>query len=238
SKEQDSDPSKHKISILSKKITEIEKSEIHNRIKKCLEKLNQEEALNINYDEPICSSIINTENIPEWIRNEFSNKEWNIISDTSQKNQAKRRVQEKILKKRKKIGKKPDFSIVLKAKLFQKKLELLVGEVSNSPWKEKNDKTNRKIYGVQITGFKMKILCLDKPGFCLYRVRKVDEITIPVKIEDNSIDKVFEKLMYSVQHTMECINDIKNVTKSMKKQVKESNWKKSFPKTISSPQNN
>lgn len=48
----------------------------------------------------------------------------------------------------------------------------------------------------------MKILCLDKPGFGLYRVRKVDEITIPVKIEDNSIDKVFEKLMYSVQHTM------------------------------------
>ncbi|KAF0485585.1 hypothetical protein F8M41_022782 [Gigaspora margarita] len=99
-------------------------------------------------------------------------------------------------------GKNPDFSIVSKAKLFQRKLELLVGEVLNSSWKEKNDKTNREIYGVQITGFKMKILCLDKPGFGLYRVRKVDEITIPVKIEDNSIDKVFEKLMYSVQHTM------------------------------------
>ncbi|CAG8846029.1 15454_t:CDS:2, partial [Gigaspora margarita] len=55
SKDQDSDPSEHKISILKK--------------------LNQEEALNINYDEPICSSIINTENIPEWIRNKFSDKE-------------------------------------------------------------------------------------------------------------------------------------------------------------------
>ncbi|CAG8826131.1 35837_t:CDS:2, partial [Gigaspora margarita] len=92
SKDQDSDPFEHKISIFSEKIMkenlrsypwEIEKSEMHDRIKKCLEKLNQEEALNINYDEPICSSIIDTENIPEWIRNEFSDKEWNIISDTS-----------------------------------------------------------------------------------------------------------------------------------------------------------
>lgn len=40
-------------------------------------------------------------------------------------------------------GKNPDFSIVSKAKLFQRKLELLVGEVLNSSWKEKNDKTNR-----------------------------------------------------------------------------------------------
>ncbi|CAG8724292.1 4079_t:CDS:2, partial [Gigaspora margarita] len=256
SKDQDSDPSGHKISILSKKITkenirsypwEIEKSEMHDQIKKCLKKLNQEEALNINYNELICSSIIDTENILEWIRNEFSDKEWNIISNT----------------KKEKNWEKTDFLIVSKAKLFQKKLELLVEEVSNSLWKEKNDKTNRdiydriakaffkkysflniqlfknlEIYGIQITGFKMKILCLDKPGFCLYRVRKVDEITIPVKIEDNSIDKVFEKLMYSVQHTMECINDIKNVAKSMKKQAKESNWKKSFLKTISSLQNN
>ncbi|CAG8764593.1 21344_t:CDS:2, partial [Gigaspora margarita] len=115
SKDQDADPSEHKISILGKK--------------------NYEEALNINYDEPICSSIIDTGNIPEWIRKEFSDKEWNIISDTKDENPTP--------KKRKKIGKKPNFSIVSKAKLFQKKLELLVGEVSNSPWKEKNDKTNR-----------------------------------------------------------------------------------------------
>ncbi|CAG8735653.1 4568_t:CDS:2, partial [Gigaspora rosea] len=56
----DQSKDEHKISILGKKIT----------------------ALNINYDEPICSSIIDTENIPEWIRNKFSDKERNIISDT------------------------------------------------------------------------------------------------------------------------------------------------------------
>ncbi|CAG8852714.1 5330_t:CDS:2, partial [Gigaspora margarita] len=114
-----------------------------------------------------------------------SDKENKSIEKKKEKERMK--IQPQKYFKKKKIGKKPDFSIVSKASYFKKKLELLVGEVSNSPWKEKNDKTNR--------GFKMKILCLDKPRFCLYRVKKVDEITIPVKIEDNSINKVFEKLM-------------------------------------------
>lgn len=41
----------------------------------------------------------------------------------------------------------------------------------------------------------MKVFCFDKPGFGLYRVRKVDEITIPVNIKDDSIDRNFEGLM-------------------------------------------
>lgn len=41
----------------------------------------------------------------------------------------------------------------------------------------------------------MKIFCFDKPGFGLYRVRKVDEITIPVNIKDDFIDRTFEGLM-------------------------------------------
>ncbi|CAG8801393.1 850_t:CDS:2, partial [Gigaspora rosea] len=43
--------------------------------------------------------------------------------------------------------------------------------------------------------FTMKIYCLDKPDFGLYRVRKVDEVVIPVKTEDNKIDKIFEGLI-------------------------------------------
>ncbi|CAI2195462.1 17024_t:CDS:2, partial [Funneliformis geosporum] len=53
-----------------------------------------------------------------------------------------------------------------------------------------------EIYGVQISGFKMTILCLDKPGFGLYRIRTIDEVTIPVNVvETNSIDRTFEGLM-------------------------------------------
>jgi hypothetical protein len=51
---------------------------MHERIKKCLGDI---DITNINYDEPICSSIIDTENPPTWIKSEFSNDEWRDISD-------------------------------------------------------------------------------------------------------------------------------------------------------------
>lgn len=51
---------------------------MHERIKKCLGDI---DIANINNDEPICSSIIDTENPPIWIKNEFSDDEWKLISD-------------------------------------------------------------------------------------------------------------------------------------------------------------
>lgn len=49
---------------------------MHERVKKCLRDI---DITNINYDEPICSSIIDTDNPPTWIKNEFSD-EWKVIS--------------------------------------------------------------------------------------------------------------------------------------------------------------
>ncbi|CAB4410354.1 unnamed protein product [Rhizophagus irregularis] len=282
----------------------INNSDMHERVKKCLRDI---DITNINYDEPICSSIIDTDNPPTWIKNEFSDDEWkviskgsaiknhfkwirkmkdykcynneinegtwqidaisiplkystrsltdvlllmpeksskasserknSVISNSSSENfykenekpikKKRKRNDEFIPRKRKKIGRKPDLMIMSKTRLFQKKLEFFVGEVSNSPWKEKSDKTNKdrkklirmlkdiydhiaktffskysylninsfknlEIYGIQITGFKMKIFCFDKPGFGLYRVRKVDEITIPVNIKDDFIDELLK----------------------------------------------
>ncbi|PKY23274.1 hypothetical protein RhiirB3_387078 [Rhizophagus irregularis] len=221
----------------------INNSDMHERVKKCLRDI---DITNINYDEPIRSSIIDTDNPPTWIKNEFSDDEWkvissndnchykkfirrserffsnsegsaiknhlpeksskasserknSVISNSSSENfykenekpikKKRKRNDEFIPRKRKKIGRKPDLMIMSKTRLFQKKLEFFVGEVSNSPWKEKSDKTNK--------GFKMKIFCFDKPGFGLYRVRKVDEITIPVNIKDDFIDRTFEGLMYN-----------------------------------------
>ncbi|CAI2196866.1 4687_t:CDS:2, partial [Funneliformis geosporum] len=56
----------------------IENTSMHERIKTCLRDVNLD---NLDYDEPICSSIIDTEFPPIYIRKEFSNNEWEIISD-------------------------------------------------------------------------------------------------------------------------------------------------------------
>lgn len=50
---------------------------MHERVKKCLRDI---DITNINYDEPIRSSIIDTDNPPTWIKNEFSDDEWKVIS--------------------------------------------------------------------------------------------------------------------------------------------------------------
>ncbi|CAG8566747.1 12395_t:CDS:2 [Rhizophagus irregularis] len=297
----------------------INNSDMHERVKKCLRDI---DITNINYDEPIRSSIIDTDNPPTWIKNEFSDDEWkvissndnchykkfirrserffsnsegsaiknhlpeksskasserknSVISNSSSENfykenekpikKKRKRNDEFIPRKRKKIGRKPDLMIMSKTRLFQKKLEFFVGEVSNSPWKEKSDKTNKdrkklirmlkdiydhiaktffskylylninsfknlEIYGIQITGFKMKIFCFDKPGFGLYRVRKVDEITIPVNIKDDFIDRTFEGLMTKVY-----VNNIKTTISSQRKGAKNLQWEKSLPKTMNSP---
>ncbi|RIB21774.1 hypothetical protein C2G38_2175640 [Gigaspora rosea] len=58
-------------------------------------------------------------------------------------------------------------------------------------------------------------------GFGLYRVRKVDEVVIPVKTENNNIDKIFEGLMFSVNQTMEYIEEVKKMAKIKKKQKQQ-----------------
>uniref|UniRef100_U9ULL3 Uncharacterized protein n=1 Tax=Rhizophagus irregularis (strain DAOM 181602 / DAOM 197198 / MUCL 43194) TaxID=747089 RepID=U9ULL3_RHIID len=55
----------------------INNSDMHERVKKCLRDI---DITNINYDEPIRSSIIDTDNPPTWIKNEFSDDEWKVIS--------------------------------------------------------------------------------------------------------------------------------------------------------------
>ncbi|CAI2197910.1 10730_t:CDS:2, partial [Funneliformis geosporum] len=57
---------------------DIENTSMHERIKTCLRDVNLD---NLDYDEPICSSIIDTEFPPIYIRKEVSNNEWEIISD-------------------------------------------------------------------------------------------------------------------------------------------------------------
>ncbi|CAI2199265.1 4161_t:CDS:2, partial [Funneliformis geosporum] len=85
-----------------------------------------------------------------------------------------------------------------------------------------------EIYGVQISGFKMTILCLDKLGFGLYRIRTIDEVTIPVNVvENNSIDRTFEGLM-----TKEYVDNVKSTVKSKKRQAINLEWERSIPKTI------
>ncbi|GET64101.1 hypothetical protein GLOIN_2v1789140 [Rhizophagus irregularis DAOM 181602=DAOM 197198] len=317
----------------------INNSDMHERVKKCLRDI---DITNINYDEPIRSSIIDTDNPPTWIKNEFSDDEWkvissndnchykkfirrserffsnsegsaiknhfkwirkmkdykyynneinegtwqidaisiplkarsltdvlllmpeksskasserknSVISNSSSENfykenekpikKKRKRNDEFIPRKRKKIGRKPDLMIMSKTRLFQKKLEFFVGEVSNSPWKEKSDKTNKDrkklirmlkdIYdhiAKTFFRFKMKIFCFDKPGFGLYRVRKVDEITIPVNIKDDFIDRTFEGLMTKVY-----VNNIKTTISSQRKGAKNLQWEKSLPKTMNSP---
>ncbi|CAG8747913.1 13170_t:CDS:2 [Dentiscutata erythropus] len=53
---------------------------MHYHIKKCLKEAN---LANISHDEPISSSIIDTENPPDWLKNEFSSRKWKMISDNS-----------------------------------------------------------------------------------------------------------------------------------------------------------
>ncbi|CAJ0767129.1 7267_t:CDS:2, partial [Entrophospora sp. SA101] len=52
-----------------------------------------------------------------------------------------------------------------------------------------------EIYRVLVTGFKLIVFVLDRPGYGLYRVRKVDEVIIPVKKKDDKIILVLESLM-------------------------------------------
>src|SRR5947208_12637072 len=44
-------------------------------------------------------------------------------------------------------------------------------------------------------GFQMLVFVLDKPGFGLYRICKVDELMILVKEKNDDVIKVYESLM-------------------------------------------
>ncbi|CAG8692778.1 14971_t:CDS:2, partial [Racocetra fulgida] len=73
---------KHKITIISDEVTKIGSSDMHDHIKECIKNIDLE-SLNLNYDELIYSSIIDTKNPSDWIKDEFSDDEWKKISDNS-----------------------------------------------------------------------------------------------------------------------------------------------------------
>ncbi|CAJ0745927.1 2954_t:CDS:2, partial [Entrophospora sp. SA101] len=92
-----------------------------------------------------------------------------------------------------------------------------------------------EIYGILIKGFQMFVFVLDKPGFGLYRIRKVDELTIPVKEKNDDVIKVYESLMFAVKKTKEFIDELHENLRTKKKEDNDPWLLSSMPPTCKSP---